>query len=106
MTEEPTSLILELLRQMRAELGDVRAEISQIRADMATKADLASLRADLHTLHADILGDTLSTRKALSAEIAGLHRTVMDYHATALRLCPSLRRLSAPVARTDGWIAS
>jgi hypothetical protein len=37
-TEEPASLILELLRQMRAELGDVRS-------DMATKADLASLRA-------------------------------------------------------------
>jgi hypothetical protein len=40
MTEEPPSLILELLRQMRAELGDVRSE-------MATKTDLASLRADV-----------------------------------------------------------
>ena len=28
MTEEPESLILELLRQMRAELGDVRSDVS------------------------------------------------------------------------------
>ena len=35
MTEEPASLILELLRQMRAELGDAGA------LDMATKADLS-----------------------------------------------------------------
>jgi hypothetical protein len=63
MTEEPSSLILELLRQMRAELGDVRSDvgdarsdISQIRADMVTQADLASLRgdvaSDMHTLRA------------------------------------------------------
>jgi hypothetical protein len=46
MTEEPASLILELLRQMRAELGDVRSDISdvrsdigQIRSDMATRSD-------------------------------------------------------------------
>jgi len=40
MTEEPESLMLELLRQMRAELGDVRS-------DMATKSDLNLLRADV-----------------------------------------------------------
>lgn len=50
MTEEPASLILKLLRQMRAELEDVRS-------DLATKADLASLRgdvaSDMHMLRAD-----------------------------------------------------
>jgi hypothetical protein len=46
MPEEPPSLILELLSQMRAELGDVRSDISdvrsdigQIRSDMATRSD-------------------------------------------------------------------
>ena len=41
MTEERAGLILELLRHMGAELGDVRSDISHVRTDMATKADLA-----------------------------------------------------------------
>jgi hypothetical protein len=62
MTEEPASLILELLRQMRAELGDVRSE-------MATKTDLESVRSEVadiksntHTLRADVAADILTTR--------------------------------------------
>ena len=95
MTEEPASLILELLRQMRAELGDVRSE-------MATKADLASLRADvgseMRTLRADIAADILTTRKELGEQITGLRQTVIDYHAMALRVCPSLLRFHASAA--------
>jgi hypothetical protein len=81
MTEEPESLILELLGQMRAELGDVRP-------DMATKADLASLRADvaadMHSLRADVASDLLSTRKELSEQIVGLRRAVIEYHTSVI----------------------
>jgi BioD-like phosphotransacetylase family protein len=77
MTEAPARLILELLRQMRAELGDVRS-------DMATKADLASLGADvaseMHTLRADVAADILTTRKELGEQIVGLCRAMIDYH--------------------------
>ncbi len=69
---EPESLILQILRQMRAEFGDVRAElggvrsdISQIRADFATKSDLRSLCAD-------VASDMLSLRKELGEQIVGL----------------------------------
>jgi hypothetical protein len=86
MTEEPASLILELLRQMRAELGDVRSGVSQIRTDMATQADSASLRADvasdMHSLRADVAADLLTTRKELSEQIVGLRRAVIDYHTS------------------------
>jgi hypothetical protein len=109
MTEEPSSLILELLRQMRAELGDVRSDvgdarsdISQIRADMVTQADLASLRgdvaSDMHTLRADVAADLLTTRKELGEQIAALRQTVIDYHAMALHVCPSLLRFRASAA--------
>ena len=81
MTEEPASLILELLRQMRAELGDVRS-------DMATKADLASFRADvasdMHSLRADVAADILTTRKELGEQIVGLRRAVIDYHTSVI----------------------
>jgi hypothetical protein len=77
MTEEPASLSLELLRQMRAELGDVRT-------DMATKADLASLRSDMHTVRADVAADVLATRKELGDQIVGLRRAVIDYHTSVI----------------------
>jgi hypothetical protein len=81
MSEEPASLILELLRQMRAALGDVRS-------DMATKANLASLRADvasdLHPLRADVAADILTTRNELGEQIVGLRRAAVDYHTSVI----------------------
>jgi hypothetical protein len=102
MTEELASLILELLREMRAELGDVRSDIRHIRVDFATKSDL---NAEIRSLRADVAADILSNRKELSGQIDGLRQTVKDYHAMALRVCPS--RVSAPVAApTHGRIGS
>jgi hypothetical protein len=82
MPEEPASLILELLRQMRAELGDVRSDmgdvksgIGQMRADMATQSDLK-------TLPADVAADVLTTCKELGEQIVGLRRAVIDYHTS------------------------
>jgi hypothetical protein len=84
MPEASASLILRLLREMRAELGDVRS-------DMATKADLESVRSevaeiksDMHTLRADVASDLLTTRKELSEEIVGLRRAVIDYHTSVI----------------------
>jgi phage shock protein A len=109
--EEQASLILKLLREMRAELGDVRSDVRQIRADFATKSDLSALRTDVvsdtHSLRAGLAADLLSTRKDLSEQIEGLRQTVRDYHAMALRVCPSLRRVSASIAAsTDGRMGS
>ena|ERR1700728_360001 len=84
MTEEPESLILELLRQTRAELGDVRSDIGQMRAEFATKSDLNLLRADLHSLRADVASDLLSTRRELGEQIVGLRRAVIEYHTSVI----------------------
>ena len=105
MTEEPASLILELLRQMRAELGDVRADISEICADSAKKSDLSTLRAeisaDMHTLRADVAADILSTRKELGEQIMGLRRAVMDYHASVIGHGSLISDLEARVRRVE-----
>jgi hypothetical protein len=98
MTEEPASLILELLRQMRAELAtkdnleSVRAEVSGVRSEVA------DIKSDVHTLRADVAADILTTRKELSEQIVGLRQTVIDYQAMALRVCPSLLRFHASAA--------
>ena len=105
MTEEPAGLILELLRQMRAELGDVRSDVSQVRSDMATKIDLASLRADvssdMRTLRADVAADILTTRKELSEQIVGLRRAVVDYHTSVIGHGVIISELEARVRRVE-----
>jgi chromosome segregation ATPase len=94
MTEEPESLILELLRQMRAELGDVRADVSQLRADSATKSDLSMLRAD-------VAADILSNRKELSEQIVGLRRAVVEYHTSVIGHGILISELEARVRRVE-----
>ncbi len=105
MTEEPESLILELLRQMRAELGDVRTDLGHIRADFATKSDLNSLRADvaadMHSLRADVASDLLSTRKELSEQIVGLRRAVVEYHTSVIGHGILISELEARVRRVE-----
>lgn len=92
MVDEPDSLILRLLRDMRAELGDMRGDIADIRGTlatkMATKDDLAELRSelksDMHTLRADVASDMLSLRKELGEQIVGLRRAVVEYHTSVI----------------------
>jgi hypothetical protein len=98
---EPESLILQFLREMRAELsdvrsdiGDVRSDISQIRGDMATQSDM-------HTLRADVASDILTTRKELSEQIVGLRRAVVDYHTSVVGHGVIISELGARVRRVE-----
>jgi hypothetical protein len=105
MTEEPASLMLELLRQMRAELGDVRSDIRQIHTDVATKSDLNTLRADvasdMHSLRADVAADILSTRRELSEQIVGLRRAVIEYHTSVIGHGVLISELEARMRRVE-----
>lgn len=83
--EEPESLILQLLRDMRAEMA-TKSDI----ADM--KNDIADIKSEARSLRADVASDLMAmdakidtTRKELSEQIVGLRRAVIEYH----------RRLSA-----------
>ena len=79
MTEEPTNLILELLRQMRAELA-TKTDLESARAEVAgLRSEVAEVKSDMHTLLADVAADILSTRKELSDQILGLRRAVIEY---------------------------
>ena len=79
---EPESLILQILREMRAELGDVRSDIGDLRSDIGQiRADFAT-KSDMHTLRADVAADILSTRKELGEQIVGLRRAVIEYHTS------------------------
>ena len=105
---EPESLVLRILREMRAELGDVRAElgevrsdIRQIRADFATKSDLSS---EMRSLRADFASDLLSNRKELSEQIVGLRRAVIEYHTSVIGHGVLISELEARLRRVEQHI--
>jgi hypothetical protein len=101
MPEASASLILELLRQMRAELGDVRSDISDVRSDISqVRADMAT-QSDLTTLRADVASDVLTTRKQLTEQIVGLRRTVIDYHTSVVGHGVIISDLEARVRRVE-----
>ena len=84
MTEEPASLILELLRQMRAELA-TKDDLESVRAEVSgVRSEVADIKSDMHTLRADVAADMLTTRKGLSEQIVGLRRAVIDYHTSVI----------------------
>jgi hypothetical protein len=101
MTEEPASLMLELLRQMRAELGDVRSDIGDARSDISqVRADMAT-QSDLRTLRADVAADLLTTRKELGEQIVGLRRAVIDYHTSVIGHGVLISDLEARIRRVE-----
>jgi hypothetical protein len=77
MATEPESPILQMLREMRAEI--------------ATKNDVADLRSEMNSLRADVASDLLgmqtdlkATRKELGDQIVGLRRAVIEYHTSVI----------------------
>lgn len=105
MSDEPDSLVLRMLRDMRAEMGGMRAE-------MVTKKDLAELRSDLasemNSLRADVASDIATlqaedkkTRRELGEQIAGLRRAVMEYHSSVVGHGMLINDLEARVRRVE-----
>ena len=102
MTEEPESLILELLRQMRAELGDVRSDVSQLRTDVQpAPRRIWQQNRTSHSLRADVAADILSNRKELSEQIVGLRRAVVEYHTSVIGHGILISELEARVRRVE-----
>jgi hypothetical protein len=54
---EPESLILQLLREMRAELA-TKADLESVRSEVA------DIKSDMHSLRADVAADILAARSA------------------------------------------
>lgn len=105
MSDEPESLILQMLRQMRAEIGDMRIDVTDMRSVMATKDDLkreiAEVRSDMHSLRADVASDLLVMRKETSDQIAGLRRAVVEYHSSVIGHGILISELEARMRRVE-----
>jgi hypothetical protein len=101
MTEEPASLILELLRQMRAELA-TKDDLESVRAEVSgVRSEVADVKSDMHSLRADVAADILTTRKELGEQIVGLRRAVIDYHTSVIGRGVIISELEARVRRVE-----
>jgi hypothetical protein len=94
MSTEPDSLILRMLRDIRAEIGEMRAEMADVHAVMATKSDLNSLRAD-------VASDIATIRKEVGEQIAGLRRAVVEYHSSVVGHGILISELEARMRRVE-----
>ncbi|MEZ5803859.1 MAG: hypothetical protein R3E51_10510 [Rhizobiaceae bacterium] len=101
MSEEPDSLILRLLRDMRAEMA-AKGDIADL------KSDISDLRSEMHSLRADVASDIATlqaedkkTRKELGDQIVGLRRAVMEYHSSVVGHGILISDLEARVRRVE-----
>jgi hypothetical protein len=85
MTDEPESLILRILREMRAEMA-TKSDLEQLKSELHME-----FRSEMHSLRADVASDLAildakvdRTRKDLSDQIVGLRRAVVEYHTTVV----------------------
>ena len=102
MPEEPASLILELLRQMRAELA-TKADLESLRSELRSEvADLRSeLKSDMRSVRADVASDVLTLRKELGEQITGLRRAVIEHHTSVIGHGVLISDLDARVRRAS-----
>jgi hypothetical protein len=101
MSPEPDNLVLQLLRDMRAEIADMRAE-------MATKTDIADLRSEMGSLRADVASEFIDVRreiagvrKELGEQIVGLRRAVIEYHTSVIGHGILISELEARLRRVE-----
>jgi hypothetical protein len=77
VAEQPEQIVIEHLRSLRADIGDIKSEVQTLKAEMATKSDL-------HSLRADVASDMLTMQKDTRKQIVGLRRAVIEYHSAVV----------------------
>ena len=92
MSAEPESLVLELLRNIRADVARVDTKVETVRMD---------LQSEIQSLRADVAADFVSVRKEVGEQIAGLRRAVVEYHSAVLGHGVLISELEARVRRIE-----
>ncbi len=77
MAEQPENIVIEHLRGLRKDIGDIKSEVQTLKEEMATKSDLQSLRAD-------VASDMLAMQRDTREQIVGLRRAVIEYHSAVV----------------------
>lgn len=98
MSDEPDSLILRMLRDMRAEMA-TKTDLAELRADLTS--EIKSLRADVASDIAMLQAEDKKTRNDLGDQIAGLRRAMLEYHSSVIGHGALISELEARVRRVE-----
>jgi chromosome segregation ATPase len=103
VSREPHILVLELLRNIRADVARVDEKV-----DTKVDAAILDLRSEIQSLRADVASDFVTVnaridavRKETSEQIAGLRRAVVEYHSAVLGHGALISELEARVRRIE-----
>jgi len=77
---EPENLVLEILREMRSEMGEVRTQLGQVHTEVGEVREHMATNVDMANMHIDIA----ASEKRLSDRITHLQRAVMEYHSSTI----------------------
>ena len=88
----PESLVLELLRNIRADVARVDAKVDAVKVE---------LQSEIHSLRADVAADLLAVRRDLGEQIVGLRRARVEYHSAVLGHGVLISELEARVRRIE-----
>ena len=78
VAEQPENIVIEHLRGLRKDIGDVKSEVQTLKAEMATQRAEMATKSDLHSLRANVASDMLTMQKETLEQIVGLRRAVID----------------------------
>ena len=100
---EPENLVLELLRNIRADVARVDGKVDAVKVELRSEMQSvrANVAADFVTLNAKID----AVRKATSEQIVGLRRAVVEYHSAVLGHGVLISELEARVRRIEQHVS-
>jgi hypothetical protein len=104
MVEETENLVLALLRQMRSEMADMRSVMATKQDIADVRREIADVRSEVNSLRADVASDLMTLEKRLGDQIAGLRRSVLDYHSSIVGHGALLSELDDRVRRIERHI--
>jgi hypothetical protein len=76
---QPESLVLELLRNIRADVARLDEKI-----DAKVDSAKAEFRSEIQSLRADVAADFIAVRKEMGSRSPGWRRAVVEYHSAVL----------------------
>ena len=84
LAEQPENIVIEHLRGLRADIGDMKGEMQTLRTEMQSQRLEMATKSDLHSLRADVASDMLTMQKDTREQIVGLRRAVIEYHSAVV----------------------
>ena len=84
MAEQPDNIVLEHLRGLRRDIGDIKGDVQTLKAELQSQREEMATKSDLHSLRADVASDMLTMQKDTREQIVGLRRAVVEYHSAVV----------------------